>query len=485
MQAVSVAIDNRIRLRLGQLPPEAAEQLRASCTHENPEFKKRRALGYNTWNCPAKIKTWAEADGELSLPRGAMARLRGVLKAHGVSYSVEDRRSGGAFVTKPLRYVGHAPRGYQLGARDECLRREQGVVRAATGSGKTTTAMLTAAEIGLNALIVLPSVKLLDQTVEVAEQLLGLRGTQVGRIQGGERRLRPLTVATQQTLWSRGVDEELQDFFGCVIVDEAHHTAARTYQETIDKFPARYRLAFSADERRKDRMEFLVYDAFGQPIHETSRESVESTGAVVDVEVRIVMTDFRAPWYRKEADFNRLLEEMVADEDRNALVTALALEELRAGEKVIMCTHRREHVKALDVRLVAQGFRSGRMLGGQDAADEAEFEATRAGLRSGTVQAGVGTYGALGEGIDLPAVAVGVAVTPIASNKQKLNQFRGRLCRPSPGKTQGRLYLPFDRHVFDDRQLANVLAWNKTVKVRIGDRWADARQLSKRAILAA
>ena len=261
-----------------------------------------------------------------------------------------------------------------------------------------------------------------------------------------------------------------------------HNCAASTFQVTVDQFPARFRLAFSADEKRKDRKEFLIYDAMGDVIHETTREECEDSGAVVDVEVRIVPTDFDAPWYREEQDFNKLLDAMTSDERRNAIVLACAREELAMGEQVILCTHRREHVRALDRALVAAGVRSGCMLGGQDASDSAEFDSTRAGLRDGSMQAGVGTYGALGEGIDLPAVAVGVAVTPIASNKQKFGQFRGRLCRPSEGKKQGRLYVPFDRRVFDERMLSNIFAWNKTVKVKQRGRWVDARE-HKRAIM--
>jgi superfamily II DNA or RNA helicase len=480
----TIVVDNRIRVPTEGIDAETVSQLKKACEHANPEFAKKRAMGYATYNVPAILKTWKETRTEISLPRGAMKRARKILKAQGVETRVVDRRTEGSILTRPLRYVGHEVRTYQREAAILALAREQGVIRAATGSGKTTTAIWLAALTGLNTLIILPSVKLLDQTVEVTEQLLGLKGTQIGIVQASTRRLRPVTVATQQTLWSRGVDAELKEFFGTVIVDEAHHAAARTFGESIDEFPARYRFAFTADERRKDRMEFLVYDAFGDVLHETGRETCEASGAVVDVEVRIVPTDFAAPWYREEQDFNRLLDEMTLDEERNGICVDLAREELAAGEQVIVLSHRRDHVRELDRVLSSRGIRSGCMLGGQDAADEQEFEATRAGLRSGHVRAGVGTYGALGEGIDLPAVAVGIATTPIASNRQKFNQVRGRLCRPSQGKTQGRLYVPFDRRVFDERMLNNIFSWNRTVKIKRGGSWVDARP-HRRAIMRA
>ncbi len=467
------------------MPAGARRALEKACEHPNPDFAKRRALGYATWNVPPTVRTWRLEGDDFTMPRGAMARLRGVFAERRIPYVVEDRREGGAPVVSPLEYVGHEPRRYQREAAERILRVEQGVVRAATGSGKTTTAIYAATRLGLNTLVVLPSVKLLDQTREVAAELLGLREDEVGIIQGAKKRLRPLTVATQQTLWSRTVDEDVRAHFGAVMVDEAHHAAARTFQEVIDQFPCRYRVAFTADERRKDRKEFLVYDAFGKVLHEMTREECEDEGVVVDVEVRVVMSDFEAPWYRREPDFNRLLDEMLACPRRNALVAETMLRELRAGEQVIACAHRREHVRIIQAALVESEVRSGLMLGGQDAHDAREFEETRNGLRDGSVRAGVGTYGALGEGIDLPAVAVGVAATPITSNKQKFNQYRGRLCRPSPGKKQGRLYVVYDRRVFDERAFANILAWNRNVKVFRDGRWVDARAVPRRSILAA
>lgn len=482
-----VRVDNRIRIPSDALDADTLSRLRKACEHENPDFSKKRAMGYATYNTPAIIRTWRNEQTHrgpvLSLPRGAMARVREQLAISHVEFATVDKRTEGSVLAKPMRYVGHEPRAYQHAAARAALAREQGVIRAATGSGKTTTLLWLAAHVGLNSLVILPSVKLLDQTVEVAGKLLGLHGQQIGVLQGAKRRLRPLTVATQQTLWSRDVDEEVRDFFGAIFVDEAHHAAARTFGESIDQFPARYRFAFTADERRKDRKEFLVYDAFGDVLHETSREQCEQAGAVVDVEVRIVLTNFRADWYASDPDFNKLLEAMTSDEERDGLAIEHALDELRSGEQVIMLTHRREHAHALERALVKNGINSGCMLGGAGS-DGVEFDRSRAGLRDGSVRAGVGTYEALGEGIDLPAVAVGFATTPIATNKQRFNQVRGRLCRPSVGKTHGRLYVLFDRRVFDERAYANILAWNRTVKVFWRGAWVDARSV-RRVIMAA
>jgi len=486
MSTLEIRVDNRIRVPADGLPGKALKRLRESCTHENPDFKKRKARGYATYNVPAEIRTYRLEEGgeEHSFPRGAMGRVRSVLRELGIPYRVKDARTEGAPLLHPLEYRAkdRPPRSYQREAAMKALEVEQGVVRAATGSGKTTTAIYAATLFGLNTLVVLPNVKLLKQTKEVAEKLLG---TEIGIIRGKTKKLRPFTVATQQTLWSRKtIEEDVRGYFGAVIFDEAHHAAARTFQHVIDQFSCRYRIAFTADERRKDRKEFLVYDAFGQPIHEMTREQCEALGVVVDVEIRIVFSDFRADWYRKDPDFNAFLELATADEKRNDLILETALAEIRSGEQVIVCSHRREHARVLDAALIAHCVQSGVMLGGEEAGDAREFESTREGLLDGTVSVGVGTYGALGEGIDLPAVSVGVAATPIFNNEQMLNQYRGRLCRTADGKTKGRLYAIFDRKVFDQRMLSNLLRWNRNVLVRTRKgKWIDARSRPARAIM--
>lgn len=490
MHPVEVRVDSRIRIPLSAVDEEVLERLRKDCEHPNPEFGKRIALKMSVWKTPKFLRTWRNENGMLSLPRGAMKHVRKRLREKRIAYRVVDARTEGSMTVlrQPLKYIGHEPRVYQHEAARIALEKEQGIIRAATGTGKTTTALFLASQIGLNTLIIVPNTKLLDQTIRVAGELLGLHGDRIGQLGDGKRRLRPITIATQQTLWSKHGDTEIQEYFGAVIVDEAHHAAARTFAQVIDQFACRYRFAFSADERRNDRLECLVYDAFGDILHETTREHAEEMKAIVDVEVRIVMSDFRADWYRDaedvdDKDFDKLLIEMTTNDDRNALIVDTAMNEIEEGHQGIVLTHRREHAFLLDTSLIGRGARCGRMLGGKGA-DANEFEMTNKGLRDRVMNVGVGTYEALGEGIDLPDIQFGIATTHIAKNKQRFNQVRGRLCRPGEDKTHGRLYVIFDRYVFDEHVFANILAWNRTVKIRHRGKWVDARKF-KRAIMAA
>lgn len=362
-------------------------------------------------------------------------------------------------------------------------------------SGKSLLAIALASRIKLNTLVILPTVALFKQWVKDASEALDVGKLGVGIIHGQKRVLRPITAAVQKSLANalsnKEFFESLIDFFGVVIVDEAQKCAASSYQQVVDPWPARYRIGVSADERRQDRKDFLTHDLLGNKVYEIKRDQLEDEGHVLDVEIRVVPTDFEAPWYglpeeessdleeevvegnEKDLDFKRLVDEMNEDTSRTQLGIDLVLAEVEQGHQVIVLTHRREHCYAIDHDIVVRGVPTGFFIGGVDHARE--FEATKVGIANNQIKVGIGTYSALGVGVNLPTVSIGIAMTPIAGNRYNFNQVRGRLCRLSDGKTQGILYVLWDKNVYPEH-LRNMVSWNPNVKVFIKGEWLDARK---------
>lgn len=475
---IPVRVDNRIRMPFDALTLRAASDLKAAHEYPNPEIGKRIGLGYSTRGIPDVIRTWLVKDGVLSLPRGGMRRVRKILSDNQLPFVVTDARTEGQPITHPLRYKGFELREHQREMVRVGLAREQCILRGATGSGKTVAAFALAVEIGLNTLIILPTKGLFDQWAEWADKVLGIRGNSLGIIQGKKKRLRPLTIAMQATL-GKGVPEDVCEFFGAVIVDETQRAAAATLYTAVDSMPARYRIGISASEKRKDKKEFLTYDLFSEVAYEATRDAMTKAGHIVDVEIRIVPTKHRSKHWGQgiRGDFNKLLSGLTEDQARNELAYQFIDHELAANEQVIVLTHRREHVRDIDRRFVEHQIASGCLLGDSEPGDAEEFTRSKRGIEEGTIRVGVGTYGALGYGIDLPAVTVGVAMTPIHTNEQNFNQVRGRLCRTNPktGKTQGRMYVLADLLVYGLKLIKNILAWNKSVVVWNGETWQEGK----------
>lgn len=369
---------------------------------------------------------------------------------------------------------------------------------AVHNSGKTTAVIGLLVELQLPTLVIVWTGSLLKQWVKRLKKELGLDDRDIGVIGGGKKTLRPITVAMQQSLNRMKADKwiEVDETFGVVVCDEVHRFAASTFQKTIDRCTARYRVGISADETRNDGKEFLVYDMFGNVVADIDEERLIARGLIHDVKVRVVPTDFEAGWYvdqrramsewlrDKEGkqppapDFNRLLDEMTVNDKRNDAAMRLVLDEWSRGQKSIAFSHRREHCERLLSKATANGMPAGVLLGGDE--DEDTFDETVEMLERGELSFAAGTMGAIGTGLDLPSVARGVVATPITSNRQFWGQVRGRLCRKAEGKTDALVYYLWDRNVFGASVLDNLRRWNRDVKVLDDSgRWVETKQYIK------
>lgn len=459
-----------MRLPLAALPAEAAEELRAAFTHANPQHAKLKAMGYAAWKEKPLIRTWRADGDELSVPRGGMQRVREVLRKHNVAYSVTDERIDRHTVDIPEHRF--QMRDYQERCVEALERRENCLLRSGTGSGKTEMALALIARVRRPTIVVVWSSGLLEQWRERVSKSLDIPRRDIGEVRGSRLELRPVTLAMQQTMW--GLKREawgaINGYFGMVVGDEIQRAAARTFVDVFDRMPARYRIGLSADERRKDGKEFLTHDLFGEVAAEIDHEELADAGHVLDVQVRVVPTAFRADWYRdakqlgQMPDFNRLLDEMTADDARNALALDCIAAELERGEQALVFSHRVEHCRVIDRMRAAFNVQGGLLLGGDEWREE--FERTVRGLRAGKLRVGVGTIGAIGQGIDLPSVGRGVVTTPLHSNRQLWGQVRGRMCRRSDGKRDAAVYVLWDQLVFGLQPLRNLARWNRDVVVR-------------------
>ena len=485
MDPIRIVVDNRIRLQLpaGKLRSEVGEKLCALFDHVNPQYARLRSMGYYPPKSePRAYKTWRKEGEGLSFPRGGMQRVREVLAAEGLTWTVSDEREVG----KGELDVTYSPPGevapYQEEAARAICARENAILRAPTSARKTSIAMMMVARWRVPTLVLVDDTGLAEQWAERAADELGIPESEQGRIYGGEFKIRPFTIGLPASIVSKAKNprdlERMKRAFGAVIIDECHGAAASRAHTALDFFPARYRVGISADVQRKDGKEALIHDVLGAIEFEIDREELVRQGIILDVDVRVVETSFEAPWYGgdgAEYDFNKLLDEMQQDDGRNALIAELIAREVAAGEQVVALAHRRDHCRILDAALAARGVKSGFLIGGDDYA--AEYDATKAGLRSGETRVGIGTMKAIGPGIDMPSVGVGVLATPVAANRLRFNQARGRFCRKPEGKTRAVLYYLADVNVGGYAgHLRNLVAWNPTVTIEQDGEWIPLKE---------
>jgi superfamily II DNA or RNA helicase len=464
---VSVSVTDKLIVDARNLSDECVKALKEMCEHDNPQYFKLKSMGYATYTEPKIYRMWKGGPGWLTLPRGVLSGMRQVMRKHGFEPEISDDRTD----PNPIRMPKHNVRlyDYQDTMVERALEVENCILKAGTGSGKSTAGLAFICRARMPALVVVHASALYDQWRMRAAKELSLLDHEIGIIRAGRVRLRPVTIAMQQSLAHMGEADRkaIRSYFGVVLCDEVHKFAAKTFLDVVDWLPARYRIGLSADEKRKDRREFLVYDMFGKVAYEVPNRLLVDRNFVLDVEVRVHPTGAEYSWYRNgDSDFNALLSAITSDDGRTNIAVDLAAAEARAGHQVLVMSQRRDHCVRIAAGLAACGVRPGLMLGGDEDAEEMR-KAVR-GFADGSVRAAVGTIQAVGTGVDLPSVSRGVIASPIGTNKQLVTQVKGRFCRTAPGKKDAVMHYLYDELAFGETSLRNLDRWNDTVRVAVG-----------------
>jgi superfamily II DNA or RNA helicase len=145
---------------------------------------------------------------------------------------------------------------------------QQGIVVLPTGAGKTVVALKAISLVNRPALIVVPTLDLLNQWYK---RLVETFKIEIGLIGQGVCDIRGLTVITYQSAYRR--IGEIGDRFGLLIFDEVHHLTAPEWAEIARMAIAPFRLGLTAtyDPRgSKELTELIGPLAYWKPIRELS-----------------------------------------------------------------------------------------------------------------------------------------------------------------------------------------------------------------------
>jgi superfamily II DNA or RNA helicase len=225
------------------------------------------------------------------LPRGAKKKVEKILtKWDCVLQPVRDKML--RFPPANFKLTERSVlRPYQEDAVKALVQEGNGTIRGPCGSGKTVILIAAIAAINQPTLVIVHSRTLAQQWRAALNAWLGF---QPGSIESGKRVIRPVTVATQQSVWKAIENNEapwLQKF-SVLVGDEIHHWAARTFQIVTSAFPGAWRIGASADERRKDGMEHLIYETFGDPVAKIKKDHLIQIGKLLPSRMEVVKTSY-------------------------------------------------------------------------------------------------------------------------------------------------------------------------------------------------
>ncbi|GAD51796.1 LOW QUALITY PROTEIN: DNA helicase [Halarchaeum acidiphilum MH1-52-1] len=139
---------------------------------------------------------------------------------------------------------------------------ERGVVELPTGAGKTVLALKAIEAVGTSALVVVPTIDLLNQWREELETEFDC---DVGQLGGGEQVLGDVTVATYDSAYLRA--DELGDRFGLVVFERVHHLGGEGYRDIARLLVAPARLGLTATFERPDGAHEILTDLVGDVVY--------------------------------------------------------------------------------------------------------------------------------------------------------------------------------------------------------------------------
>jgi len=433
-----VRVDAGLTLARPEVSPKLDERLRRALSFPNPEYLDRLRLGLSTRGVPERLCLVEQTSAELRLPRGAIHALRRLAALDGVIIQCDDRR------VLPVERLDECPapplRPYQDRALRAMVNVTQGTVVLPCGGGKTRIGVAAIARLRTPTLILVHTLDLAEQWRGQLRELLGLEAGLVG---DGEETVSPITVALVQALarWEVPRLDALLERFGLLLVDEAHHCPSTTFRAVVDRCPARYRFGLTATPEREDGLTPLLELFLGPAVATVTHEELVAAGVLKLPEVRVVETRF-AFVYAGADDYARMLDALVHDDERNALIADHVAAEARAGHLGLVLSGRVDHCELLCALIRQRGVQAELLTG---TVKKERRAALLAGARAGEVPVLVATTLA-DEGLDVPALSRVFLTYPGRARGRTLQRL-GRLMRTHPGKDDAVLFDFVDRKV--------------------------------------
>jgi superfamily II DNA or RNA helicase len=333
----------------------------------------------------------------------------------------------------------------------------RGVVAMPTGSGKTHVGILAIETVNKPAIVVVPTIDLLEQW----KRRLEISFSQpVGEYGGGENRIAPLTVATYDSAYIYA--EELGCIFPLLIFDEVHHLPSPGYSQIAELFASPCRLGLTATYEREDGLHKDLPRLVGGKVYE--RRVADMAGDYLSpFKIEKIYVDLNASEedtytkniavfknyvarahfvLRTPRDFRRLV--MISGRDPDAREALLArnramdvalnssskidalrrvLAESRSDKTLIFTQHNQ-----LVYRL-SKEFLIPAITHKTPKNERSEF---LDGFREGKYRV-IATSKVLDEGIDVPDASLGIILSGTGS-KREFTQRLGRILRKAEGK---------------------------------------------------
>jgi superfamily II DNA or RNA helicase len=265
-----------------------------------------------------------------------------------IDYEIIDKRPPSSlFIYQPVKLfddiMGEEPielRDYQIEAIRVFLKKERGIVKLPTRSGKTLIAVAIAQTLDLKTLFVVHNKTLLWQSHHVFSNRLR---QPIGVIGDGEWQEEDITVGMIQSLRDPRKAKRFLETREFVAIDECHR-ASDSYQKVSKMMPnARYRLGLSATPMMGDlENKLLTLSITGPIIYEVKMSKLVEEGRIAQPIVHMidVPVDEQLDFEDYDTQYNK---GVVYNDRRNMMIAIIALKQLKRGKRSLILIEKIEH----------------------------------------------------------------------------------------------------------------------------------------------
>lgn len=324
--------------------------------------------------------------------------------------------------------LDHNPYPAQLEAAWACRERSRGIISAPTGSGKSLIITLIINELQVPTLVIVPSLELKRQLTETLTKAFG--SDKVGK---------------RKLIWVENIDSlsctQVLEGYDCVIIDEFHHSGAKTYRKLNKKALTRtyYRFGLTATPfRSQDNERLLLESVLSEVIYKIDYQDSVANKHIVPLEAYYIELPKTNP---KGQTWAQIYSELVVNNyERNLAITKLLI---------------KLHVNKLSTLCLVKEIKHGEILANDGAFKLVTGQNDERSLinlfSNGELSTLIGTTGVIGEGVDTRACEY-VIIAGLGKSKNSFMQSCGRAFRNFIGKESGKVILIKD---FSHRWTAN------------------------------
>jgi len=349
-------------------------------------------------------------------------------------------------ILNKLNTINKNPYPYQIQAAKVAIEKSHGVLRMATGSGKTIVAALIVSLLGKSSIVYVIGKDLLYQIHELFSNVFD---EPIGIIGDGKCEIADINIATIWTVGqalglrvAKAEDEEdenvlavekykeIRNVIGKTQVhlfDECHLAACDTIQGICQKLNPENIYGMSASPWRDDGADLLIENYLGNVIVNLSARELINSGYLVAPLIKFLAV----PQYeRKKGVYQKIYRDYVVEnEERNSMIVRGAAKLVEQGYQTLVLFHSLAHGKKL-YRLLNRQF-SCALLSGQD--DSETRIKIKKNLEAGKIDCVIASK-IFDIGIDLPSIS-GLIIAGGGKSSVRALQRIGRVIRKHPGKT--------------------------------------------------